>query len=107
MSRTKAMVEDIELTESSELDTQIQEEAVGDPVQQEASDVEPAEVGVQEESQVAPPEKPRIGVNRFLHLHRQDKMTADLMRSLFRMDLHTESDWFLVRDEMLGHKVTK
>lgn len=106
MSRTRA-VEDTELTESGGLDTQRKEEPVGAPEEQKAFDMGPAEVGVQEESQVAPPEEPRIGVNRFLQIHRQDKMTADLMRSLFRMDLHTESEWFHARDEMLGHKVIR
>lgn len=53
------------------------------------------------------PQEPKIGVVRFLQLNRQDKMTADLMRSLFKMDLHTESEWFNVRDELLGHKIKR
>ncbi len=104
MSRARA-VEESELTEIGGLGEAIAEEPAEEVIAPDEAG-EPGTVGEGMAEQDVPAQ-PKIGVNRFLQLHRQDKMTADLMRSLFRMDLHTESEWFHVRDEMLGHKVTR
>lgn len=94
MSRSKVAVAEPALEDETVL--QKEGEAVTDNVGE-----EPSKPVVEPEVQ---PE-PKIGVVRFLQLHPQNKMVEDLMKSLYRTEVHTESEWLEIKDTLLGKTV--
>ena len=51
------------------------------------------------------PAESKIGVVRFLQLNPQPKMVADLMKSMYKSEVHTESEWFEIMNKLLGKSV--
>lgn len=97
MSRSKTVVA------TGDSDLPVSEDMVMEEVLEGKPDQE-EEASTSSASSEAPSE-PKIGVVRFLQLNPQPKMVEDLMKSMYKKEVHTETEWFDIMDKLLGKNV--